>query len=196
MATRWYVIRTESRSEYLAASELDRDGFEVFFPRVTVVHPRKGHGDTPLFPGYLFLHCNLEEDSGPSFRRAHRVLGWVRFGGDIPWLPDQFVAEMKKRSEMINQEGGLRRRFRPGELVRVEADAVQGIAEVVEDAKSTHSRVKVLLEFMGRSVPAQVPWESLLPIEDGEAGHQRIPRRTRGKGRWVRGFGPSPAPSH
>lgn len=192
MASRWYVIRTESRAEYLAADELDRDGFEVFFPRVAVAHPRRGHADTPLFPGYLFLRCNLEEDSWPSFRRTHRVLGWVRFGGDIPWLPDQLVAEFKNRSE----DGSLRRRFRPGELVRVDADAVQGVAEVLEDAKSNHSRVKVLLEFMGRSVRAQVPWESLLPIEDWEADNHRVPRRTRGRGRWVRGFGPSPAPSH
>ena len=192
MASRWHVIRTESRAEYLAAGELDRDGFEVFFPRVTVAHPRKGHADAPLFPGYLFLRCNLEGDGRPSFTRAHRVLGWVRFGGDIPWLPDRLVAELKLRSE----DGGLRRQFRPGELVRIEADAVQGIAKVVEDAKSSHSRVNVLLEFMGRSVPAQVPWESLQPIEEWEAGNQRVPRRTRGRGRWVRGFGPSPAPSY
>jgi len=119
-------------------------------------------------------------------------LGWVRFGGDIPWLPDQMVAEFKNRSE----NGSLRRRFSPGDLVRVDADALQGFAKVVEDPKSNHSRVKVLLDFMGRSVLAQVPWESLLPIEDSNDGKRPLPRRTRGRGRWIMGFGPSVASSH
>ena len=58
MGSNWYVLRTEPRAEYMATREMDRDGFEVFFPCVEAAHSRFGHADTPLFPGYLFLRCD------------------------------------------------------------------------------------------------------------------------------------------
>lgn len=189
MALRWYVVRTEPRGEYLAADELRRDGFEVLFPRAKAPHPRTGHGDVPLFPGYLFLRCNANGEMMPSLARAAHVLGWVRFGGVVPALPDEFVEGLGRRLEAINREGGLWRRFRRGEKVRVVSGSLQNLAEVVEAAKSPRARVRVLMEFMGRVVSAHVPWENLRSIEGELAESYRVPRRTRGRGRWIRGFG-------
>ena len=127
------------------------------------------------------------------FRPAHRVASWVNFGGERPWLPDEVVAELMTRLETINQEGGLGRRFRIGEKVRVVSGTVESLAEVVEEAKSPQARAKVLLHFMGRLVQAKVPWENLRPVEDLPAEKQRPARRTRGRNRWIRGFGPAAA---
>ena len=186
MGARWYVLRTQSRGENLAASDLTRDGFEVFFPRVKGLYSRLKNGEAPLFPGYLFLRCNLERDGLPSFRTTPRVLGWMRFEDDIAWVPDQVVDEIRKRSEIINREGGFRRRFRSGELVRVVSGAIQGLAEVIEDSKSIQSKVRVILEFMGRSVPALVSGFDLQPVDDLTVPNRQSTRRTRGKGRWIR----------
>lgn len=192
---RWYVIRTEPRAEYLAASELVRDGFEIFLPRVNTPHPRMGHSDEPFFPSYLFIRCDPESDGWPSFRKAHRVSGWVIFDGVIPSVPDETVADLIQHLEMINREGGSWRRFHPGEKVRVVSAGMQSLAEVLEEPKSPQARVKVLLQFMGRRVSAHVPWESLLPADNEPGEKPRLPRRTRGKGRWVQGFGPRAAAS-
>ena len=189
MGLRWYVARTEPRAEFVAAEELARDGYDVFFPRITEPSPRPGHTETPLFPGYLFLHCDPEAEGWPSFRGVHRITGWVSFGGEVPCLPDGDVAELMERLELINQQGGMLRRFSPGEKVHVDAGNLQGLAEVVEGAKSPKARAKVLLRFMGRLVQAQVPWESLRPLEDRPEERQRLPRRTRGGGRWIKDFG-------
>ena len=111
----------------------------------------------------------------------------------MPCLPDDIMAEIKEKTERINQEGGLRRRFRTGDEVRIVSKSLHGLAQVVEDTKSSHARVKVLLRFMGRLVSAQVPREDLQPIEDQPMEKQRVPRRTRGRGRWIQPFGaPSP----
>ena len=191
MGLRWYVARTQPRAEFLAANELVRDGHQVFFPRVKAVLPRVGHPDLPLFPGYLFLQCDPDNGGWPSFRPAHRIIGWVRFGGEIPWLPDETVTALMERSEMINRQGGLWRQFLPGDKVDVVSGTLNGMAEVIEAAKSPHARVQVLLQFMGRIVRAQIPWENLRPIEDPGMERPRHPRRTRGKGRWVRDFRPA-----
>ena len=190
MPGKWYVIRTEPRTEYLAADELARDGFEILFLRVKVIRPRVGHTDIPLFPGYLLIRCHPEAEGWPVFRPGHRVLGWVGFAGEVPSLPDEAVTELMQRVDAINGGGGLWKRFQAGERVRIVSHSLEGLAEVVEAAKSPQARVKVLLNFMDRLVSAQVPWEHLRPVEEGTTHPERVSRRTRGHGRWIRGFAP------
>ena len=190
MGLNWYVLRTEPRAEYMAAAELDGDGFEVFFPRVTSPHQRVGHTDLPLFPGYLFLRCDPQSDGWPSFRMRHRVSGWVNFAGVIPAVPDEVIAEVAHRIDGINATNGLWRRFRQGERVQVTSHGLGAVGEVVEEAKSPQARARVLLNFMGRLVQAQVPWADLQPVQHQITDNQRLPRRTRGRGRWIQGFGP------
>ena len=191
MAHRWYAARTRPQAEFLAATELERDGFNIFFPIVKDPKPRKGHTDTPLFPGYLFLSCDPEGEGWPLFRPRHRIAGWVNFEGEIPSLPDEAMAELRQRLNYLNREGGLWRRYQPGETVHVVSGSMESLAEVVEEAKSPQARVRVLLHFMGRLVQAQVPWENLRAVEKPDVAIQHAPRRTRGRARWNRGFGPT-----
>ena len=193
MAQCWHVLRTEPRAEYLTADVLGREGVDVFFPCVKAPNPRPGHDNTPLFPGYLFLRFDPVTEGWPSFRPAHHVAGWVSFHGVVPTVPDGVIADLQQRIETINGGDGLWRRFHRGEKVRVVSNNLDGLAEVVEEAKSPQGRAKVLLHFMGRIVHAQVPWESLRPISDRSEDRPRLPRRTRGKGRWIQGFGPGAA---
>ena len=187
---KWYVIRTEPQADYLAAEELERAGFETFFPRIKRVSPKKGPADGPLFPGYLFLRWDLEAEGKPSLRRAPHVSGWVSFDGVVIPVPDEAIAELADRVEAVNMNGGLWRRFKPGDQVYVASKTIQGLAQVVEEGKSPQARVRVLMEFMGGLVPAQVPREDLQPVAEEPGSNFRSARRTRGQGRWIRGFGP------
>lgn len=194
MARNWYVLRTEPRAEHMASAELDRAGFEVFSPRVKNPSLHGGHVEVPLFPGYLFLRCDFAEDA-PTFKQvAPHVSGWVNFDGVVPPLPEEFIDALRQRLANIDDKGGLWRRFRRGEKVRVVAGNVQEFAEVLEEPKSPQARVRVLMEFMGRLVPAQVSWENLRPAEEENVSSNRSARRTRGKGRWIQGFGQRAVP--
>ena len=191
MSLNWYVLRTEPRAEYLAANELRLDSIEVFLPLVEGPHKRMGHHDTPLFPGYLFLRCDPNANGWPTLRQAHHIMGWIKFGGEVPAIPDEAITELSHRIETMNQEGGLWRRFRVGERVRIVSKSLETLAEVVEDSTSPRARVKVLLSFMGRLVMGEVPWADLQPVDGNWTEQQRAPRRTRGNGRWIKGYGPS-----
>lgn len=186
----WHIIRTKPRAEYMAATELGRDGFEICFPRIKVARPRMGHTDDPLFPGYLLIKCHVDGEDRPVFRQRHQVLGWVRFGDDIPSLPNEAVAEIMDQLESTNNSGGLWKSFQTGDQVRLVTKNLDTLARVIEGAKSPSSKAKVLLHFMGRLIQAQVPWEDLRSTEETSTEIVRLPRRTRGKGRWARGFGP------
>ena len=195
MGAQWYVVRIQAHADHLAADALSRSGFEVFSPQIKVPSSRMENGEEPLFPGYMFLRCDLESESLPPFQSTHRVLGWVRFGNDIAWVSDQVVDELRKRLEMIDREGGLRRRFHSGELVRIVSGALQGLAEVIDDSRSVQAKVRVVLEFMGRSVLAEVSGLDLQPAGDLSWAQRRTTRGTRGKGRWIRMAEPTPLPS-
>ena len=192
MSRRWYVIRTKPQCEYIASDGLERRGLESFLPCVQTPRPRHGHSDLPLFPGYLFLRCDPEKHGWPSIHMLKGVLGWVRFGTEVPSVADQIIEDLASRVAHIDGSGGLWDRFRPGQKVRVVSGKVDGLAEVVESAKSPQSRVRVLMEFLGHQVKVEVPWESLRRSPEHFPAMERSPgrRRTRGKGRWIRGFGP------
>ena len=148
MARRWYIVRTKPRAEHLAAEQLGRDGFETFFPKVKSPHHQKSHSETPLFPGYLFLRCELYGDGRSSFPQGHHLLGWVSFGGEVPSVPDEVVSALRERAAAIDSQGGLWRRFKPGDKVRIASNNIQSLAEVIGEAKSPQARVKVLLSFI------------------------------------------------
>ena len=189
MSLRWYVVQTKPQCEYLAARGLRGDGFEIFLPLVESPTPRAGRQDGPLFPGYLFLRYDVDNQDWPSLRQMPGILGWVRLGGVVPAIPDEVVDLLVERVESINQGGGLWTRFKRGQRVQVVAGRMEGLAEVIEEPRAPEDRVRVLLDFMGRQVPAQIPWLNLRSIS-AEAEEVSGRRRTRGKGRWVKGAHP------
>jgi transcriptional antiterminator RfaH len=193
----WYVVRTTPLGEYLSAEALERDGFEVFLPRFKAPVPRPSHDDAPLFPGYLFIRCNVEVDGWPFFRTGHRVSGWIRSGNEVPIVPDQIMDVLMRDLDSLADDEGFWRRYIPGEEVNVVSPSVQGAAVVLEESRSPESRVKVVLEFMGRMVHAQVPWDNLRPIDNmPEETATKAPRRTRGKNRRIHAHCPPLADTH
>jgi len=188
MAPAWYVARTRSLAEYRARDHLEAMDVECFLPTVSTPSPRRGReDDAPLFPGYLFVRYELQEWST-------RPLGWgqdlarlVTFGGVAPSVPEQLIDQLRHRVAEINGSGGLWKRYQPGDrvLVRLGSPEWESLAVVVKGAKSPEGRVRVLLEFMGRQVQAQVPWRDVRPAPDGYAIWRRR-RGTRGRGRHFR----------
>jgi hypothetical protein len=115
----------------------------------------------------------------------------VNFEGVVPAVPDEVISELARRIEHINNDGGLWRRFQAGDRVRVVAGKLEGLGEVVEATNSPQSRVRVLMQFMGRLVSAQVPWNNLEPLPERPQERSKPPRRTRGHGRWIRSAQPA-----
>ncbi len=58
---KWYCVQTHSQAESIAAYELDRQGYRIFFPRF-VDYEAKSHPIRTLFPGYGFVQFSIEND--------------------------------------------------------------------------------------------------------------------------------------
>ena len=192
MSRRWYVVRTKPQAEYIAADALRQKGYEHFFPTVPMPLRRFGKKEIPLFPGYLFLRCDWDEHHLPAISLLPGVLGWVRFDGATPPISDEIIGDLARRLQAINEGGGTWTRFKPGQTVRLVSGNFESLARVIDEPKSPYSRVRVLMEFMGQFVSAKVPWNDLRMAPEDYTGFQSPGRRrrTRGKGRWIRGLRP------
>ena len=192
MTKQWYAVRTKPHCELMASRSLEHGGYNFYFPQLKM--PVVPHGEKliPMFTGYLFLNVDIYASEADLVNDLPGVLGWVHFGEQIPSIPDSDISKLKLRVDATNNSGGLWRRYHRGDVVHVASGKIEGLGEVVKDANSPHSKVHILLDFMGGTVAAQVPWETLSPVSSVGVSkiHRRSTRRTRGRGRWVRGFGP------
>ncbi len=191
---RWYAAYIRPRMEAVTAISLEHAGFQVFAPGIRTHHPTRGITNAPPFPGYLFIRHNLEEHGWPLLNRVPHALGLVQFGGVAAPIPDEVIDDLMRRLDEINSTSGPWNTFRAGDTVRIRSGRLDSLAQVVSEARSPQARVRVLMEFLGQQVYTEVPWHDIWPAKDnaflGASPPATSIRRTRGHGRWIRGFGP------
>ena len=183
---KWLVLRTKPSSERKVSDALRIHGYSVCCPFMIVPRAPAGYMKSAMFPGYLFVKSG--EDVLPTIGSISGVLGWLMFDGIIASVTDDVVFEIYRRVDSLNHEGSYPTRYSVGQEVLVKSGVIESLAKIVGGVKPQQSRVKVILEFAGNLVPATVPWRNVSPV--GGNFSTRPLRRTRGRGRWIRGFGP------
>jgi transcriptional antiterminator NusG len=153
---RWYVIGAKTRREQFAQEQLARRNVATFLPRI--VEPSRLDGRpviAPLFPGYLFVHIDLEEQYidvvwTPGVRK------FIGFGAVPSPLDDSVVQFLQERT---GQEGILRALpvLRSGELVRITRGPLEGLVGIIENPCPGRGRVRVLMELLRRQTLVEVP---------------------------------------
>ena len=83
MATYWYVLHSKLHKEELLAEQLELRRIETFAPhiRVQVVNPR-ARKVRAYFPGYLFVHVDLEHMGLSALQYVPGSAGMISFGGE------------------------------------------------------------------------------------------------------------------
>lgn len=161
----WFCIKAQPKHEHLAATALRRNlGLECFAPRIRY---RKNTRRGPvwfveaMFPGYLFARFVFTEVHR-HVQSVHGVSTIVRFGGRVAMIPAETIAGLREASgdeEMVvfNPEP------RVGDVVKIAEGAFLGLEAVVTQVLPAKERVKVLLEFLGRSVEAEISVPRVIP---------------------------------
>jgi transcriptional antiterminator RfaH len=161
----WYCLRTQPKREHIAAARLRRlQGVTVLFSRVRF---KRATCRGPvwvteaMFPGYLFARFKFSEKHR-EVRYAHGVAGIVRFADRYPTIREEMLEPIRVHSAdgevlEIDQEPS------PGSQVRIVKGAFSGLDAVVTQVLSAGERVKVLMDFLGRQLEAEVECSSLLP---------------------------------
>ena len=157
---KWYVIHCKPRKEELVADQLQIRRVETFSPmiRVQVVNPR-ARKIRPFFPGYVFIHADLEKDGNSLYQYVPGASGMVSFGGEVAHVPDGLVSAIRKRVDEVNQAGGeLFDAVRPGDAVVIHDGPFAGYEGIFDARLPGSERVRVLLKLLQkRQLQVELP---------------------------------------
>lgn len=158
MSVYWYALQSHPHKETVLANHLQESGFEVFYPRLRVnpVNPR-ARKVRPYFPGYLFVHVDLETAGLSTFQWMPHARGLVSFGGEPAIVPDSLIHAIRRRVQEINLAGGENLDgLQPGDEVIIEHGPFSGYEAILDHKLPGSERVRVLLKMLSRQ---QVPLE-------------------------------------
>jgi transcriptional antiterminator RfaH len=161
----WYCVQSRHRQEQVAIAQLRRlDGVTVFCPRIRFKKSsRRGvvWVTDAMFPGYLFARCALPK-MHREIRYAHGVSDIVRFGGRYPIIEDGDLAQLRSYTGSA-EVAEMNYEVSEGVQVKITRGAFAGLEAVVTKVLSAKQRVRVLMEFLGTKVEAEVGDSNYLP---------------------------------
>ena len=107
---RWFVAHTHPHAEAKATAHLNRQGFDIYFPRYLKRRRHARRIETvaaPLFPRYLFVAIDLNVQRWRSIYSTVGVSRLVCNGDDPTPVPDGIVEALKQRedAERLYQAG-------------------------------------------------------------------------------------------
>ncbi|MCI0401643.1 MAG: transcription/translation regulatory transformer protein RfaH [Gammaproteobacteria bacterium] len=159
----WYLIYSKPRQERLALENLQRQGYETYLPLMRNRRRRKGRSLVliePMFPRYLFTRLSADTDNWGPIRSTLGVAHLVRFGDAPAQVPDSLISTLRAQEDADGIQEPPKPDFRRGDKVRIVDGAMAGY-EAIYYAKTSHERVVLLLEIVGRSAPVQLSANSI-----------------------------------
>ncbi len=177
---RWYVVHTQSGYEKKVKQNLEARTssmnmeeriHEVVIPMEDVVDFKGGKKvvvQKKMFPGYLLVRCELDDDSWYVIRNTPGVTGFVGQGAKPSPLPrkdvESFLSVSTETPEEVAHRAKPRLEYEMGETVRVKegpfADFSGEIIEINED----QLKLKVLVNIFGRETPVELEFSKVAKL--------------------------------
>ncbi len=168
---KWYVLRTFSGHEKKVKAYLEREierlGLEdklseIMIPTETVFEMRLGKKRTrekTFFPGYILLHCLLDNELQHVLSSVPSVVGFLTTGDQpTPLRPeevDRILGKMDEAREMGEQPEIP---FNTGDAVKVIDGPFNNFTGFVEEVYPDKMKVKVMVSIFGRKTPLELDY--------------------------------------
>src|SRR6201987_5144494 len=99
---RWFVAQTHSPAEAKATAHLNRQGFEIYFPRYLKRRRHARRIETvaaPLFPRYLFVAIDLNIQRWRSIQSTIGVTHLVCNGDEPATVSNGVIEQLRGRED-------------------------------------------------------------------------------------------------
>jgi transcriptional antiterminator RfaH len=154
----WFCLRTQPKHEHLAATGLRRQvQIPCFSPRLRFRKATRRGAVwfvEAMFPGYLFaefvyplLHRRVEHSPG--------IQGVVQFGDRVATIDAAAVAALQQTAgeeEIVTIDPEIK----VGQSVQITEGPFQGLDALVTRLMPAKERIRVLIEFLGRSIETEM----------------------------------------
>ena len=169
----WYVVHTYSGYENKVRSNLENRKrsmhmeeriFEVVIPMEDVVEFKGGQRrvvQKKVFPGYLLVRMDLDDDSWYVVRNTPGVTGFVGPSGSKP-TPlsrkevEDILGVAKVEGQVVEKKVRPRLLYEVGEQVRVVAGPFADFTGTIDGIDMDRSKLKVLVNIFGRETPVEL----------------------------------------
>ncbi len=160
-ARQWYVAYCQAQKEQFATQQLLTQGFSVYLPRykkITYRSRQVREVESPLFPRYLFVGFDCNNEQWRSINSTRGVIKLVMQSGEKPRaVPNSVIYKLQETED----EAGLvslaaLELFKVGEQVRILEGAFAGCVATYQ-RMTDKQRVEILLYFLNQNVRIQVP---------------------------------------
>jgi len=176
----WYVVHTYAGYENkvksnlesrIASMNMEDRIFECVIPMEDVIEFKGGKRVTvqkKVFPGYLLVRCELDDDSWRVVRNTPGVTGFVGLGAKPTSLSRKEVESILQvqttGTDGAPKKARHRAMYEIAESVRVRegpfADFTGTIAEINED----QMKLKVLVNIFGRETPVELEFSQVAKL--------------------------------
>jgi len=155
----WYALWTRSHCEQLVHDQLAARGFRLFIPKIELWSRRGGQRQliqSPMFPGYLFLHHALDKESDTEVRKAR---GLVTILGES-WTCREAVPDENIEALQRLVHSGLAAvphpYLREGQRVRITRGPMADVEGILVRSNARKGLLVLSVGLLHRSVAVEV----------------------------------------
>ena len=169
---RWYIIHTYSGQEDRVKKNLElrietmdvRDKiFQVVIPTEDEIEIKEGRRKPVarrVFPGYIIVHMEMDDESWHVVRNTPGVTGFVSAEDETEGRPKPVPLEDAEVQAILHQmesaEPRVRVGFAKGQVVRITDGPFVDFMGAVDEIHPDRNKVKVLVSFFGRETPVEL----------------------------------------
>jgi transcriptional antiterminator NusG len=175
----WYVVHTYAGYENkvkvdletrVASMNMEDKIYEVVIPMEDVVEVKSGKKQTvqrKVFPGYLLVRLDLDDESWYVVRNTPGVTGFVGSGSKPTPLSAREVDRILQRGK---QEEGADAPAKPKlewseeDPVRVTSGPFANFQGVISEVDGERQKVKVLVNIFGRETPVELSFDDIQKV--------------------------------
>ena len=176
MAKKWYVIHTYSGYENKVKTNLlhriqsmgmDEKIFKVEIPTETVTDLKEGGrrvtSEKKVFPGYILVQMELDDESWYVVRNTPGVTGFVGSQGKpVPLSRDEFQRIMKRTESGVKQRTSTD--LVEGMSVKVTSGPFVDFDGTISEVNADAGKVKVMVSIFGRETPVELGFDQVAKL--------------------------------
>src|SRR5262245_8319788 len=165
---KWFIIHTYSGFEQKVAESLrsraEAFGFaakvgQILIPTEEVVELRGGRKVTSkrmIYPGYVLVQLDMDDDLWHAVKNTPRVTGFVGGGTTpVPLSADEVNSILYRQASSADRPRPAMT-FEKGELVRIVDGPFANFSGKVDEINTERNTLRVLVTIFGRATPVEL----------------------------------------
>jgi transcriptional antiterminator NusG len=179
---KWYVVHSQSGYEKkveinlktrVASMDLGDSIYEIIVPMEDVVEFKNGRKQTvqkKVFPGYLLVRCEMDDDTWFCIRNTPGVTGFVGQSpkGQKPTPLSRKEVETFLTAKGDGQDAPKRKApkvdYEEGESVRVKEGPFADFNGTIAEINTDHLKLKVLVNIFGRETLVEMDFSQVAKL--------------------------------